>query len=261
MAHTHDVFLSYSSRDAGIVHDLAERLRDEGLRVWLDTWEIEPGDSIPSRIEAGLEGSTVLVLCMSEHALGSDWAALESQTFRFRDPLNRDRRFIPLRLDDAPPRGSLGQFQYIDWRHGDGGELHKLVRACRPPAAGEVPALADGADRRSVSLGHTDDVTCVACHPDGRRAISGGDDCTLRVWDLDTGVCERVLEGHAELRSGGSQSTPPAGAPSAHRMIGQFASGTFTAAPANTSCKATPTRPRGSLSIPPASAPSACRTI
>jgi hypothetical protein len=32
---------------------------------------------------------------------GSDWAQLEAGTFRFRDPLNKEGRFIPLRLDDA----------------------------------------------------------------------------------------------------------------------------------------------------------------
>jgi hypothetical protein len=42
-------------------------------------------------------------------AFGSDWAQLEAGTcgrrnLRFRDPLNRERRFIPLRLDDASPR-------------------------------------------------------------------------------------------------------------------------------------------------------------
>jgi hypothetical protein len=35
---------------------------------------------------------------------------LEAGTFRFRDPLNQERRFIPLRLDDAPINGSLAQF-------------------------------------------------------------------------------------------------------------------------------------------------------
>jgi len=129
---THDAFLSYSAKDKPVVHDLARRLRDRGVRVWLDDWEIEVGQSIPSRIEDGLEGSTVLVLCMSEHALGSDWAALESQTFCFRDPLNRDRRFIPLRLDDAPARGSLAQFLHVDWRERSDDELDKLVAACRP---------------------------------------------------------------------------------------------------------------------------------
>jgi len=34
--------------------------------------------------------------------------------FRFRDPLNQERRFIPLRLDDAPIKGSLAQFLYIN---------------------------------------------------------------------------------------------------------------------------------------------------
>ena len=64
--------------------------------MWFDEWELRPGDSIPSKIEAGLEHSRVLVLCMSAHAFGSDWAQLESGTFRFRDPLNKERRFCSL---------------------------------------------------------------------------------------------------------------------------------------------------------------------
>ena len=58
----------------------------------------------------------MLVLCLSEHACGSDWATLESQTFRFRDPLNRQRRFIPLRLNQTPPPGSLAQLLDADRR-------------------------------------------------------------------------------------------------------------------------------------------------
>ena len=197
VAHAHDVFLSYSSRDKAVVEALASRLRDRGVRVWLDDWEIQPGDSIPSRIESGLEGSAVLVLCMSEHALGSDWAALESQTFRFRDPLNRERRFIPLRLDDAAVRGSLAQFRYIDWRERDDDEFETLVRACQPPAPLDAHS-GDDALLRSMSLGNTAGLNTVVCHPDGRRSVTGGDDHTVRVWDLQSGTCERVLEGHTD---------------------------------------------------------------
>jgi WD40 repeat protein len=32
--------------------------------------------------------------------------------------------------------------------------------------------------------------------PDGRFAISGGTDATVRIWELPTGRCLRVLEGH-----------------------------------------------------------------
>lgn len=85
---SYDVFLSYSAKDKAVVRAVAERLQRDGLRVWLDEWEIRPSDSIPSKIEEGLEYSRVLVLCMSANAFGSDWTRLESYTFRFRDPLN-----------------------------------------------------------------------------------------------------------------------------------------------------------------------------
>lgn len=41
-------------------------------------------------------------------------------------------------------------------------------------------------------------VRAVAVTPDGRRAISGSSDATVRVWDLQRGVEERVLHGHAD---------------------------------------------------------------
>ena len=111
----YDVFLSHSAKDKAVVRDVAERLRKDGVKVWFDEWVLKPGDSIPAKIEEGLERSRVLVLCMSANAFGSDWAQLESGTFRFRDPLNSERRLIPLRLDDAPIKGSLAQFLYINW--------------------------------------------------------------------------------------------------------------------------------------------------
>ena len=131
----YDVFLSHSSKDKAIVRPLAERLRKDGLRVWFDEWEIQSGDNIPSRLEEGLERSRVLLLCMSANAFGSDWAQLESGTFRFRDPLNKQRRFIPLKLEEVPVKGSLAQFSYIKWfPQAEEQEYSKLLEACRPLA-------------------------------------------------------------------------------------------------------------------------------
>ena len=127
----YDVFLSHSAKDKAVVRAVAERLRKDGLKVWFDEWVLKPGDSIPAKIEEGLEHSRVLVLCMSANAFGSDWAQLEAGTFRFRDPLNKERRFIPLRLDDAPIKGSLAQFLYINWLPADREqEYAKLLEAC-----------------------------------------------------------------------------------------------------------------------------------
>ncbi|HEY3319922.1 MAG TPA: toll/interleukin-1 receptor domain-containing protein [Planctomycetota bacterium] len=134
-----DVFLSHSSKDKAVVRPLAKRLRADGLRVWFDEWEINPGDSIPAKIEEGLEHSRMLVLFMSENAFGSDWASLEYQTFRFRDPINKHRRFIPLRLDHAPIKGSLNQFHYIDWSTENRENAYTtLLHACRSPEESRV---------------------------------------------------------------------------------------------------------------------------
>lgn len=103
-----DVFLSHSAKDKTIAREIATRLTKDGVRVWFDEEQIKPGDSIPSKIEEGMENSRVLELCMSANAFGSDWAQLESGTFRFCDPLNKERRFLPLRLDEAPTKGSFG---------------------------------------------------------------------------------------------------------------------------------------------------------
>jgi hypothetical protein len=110
-AFTHNVFLSHSTKDKAVVCPLAERLRADGLTVWFDEWVLKPGDSIPAKIEEGLERSRVLVLCMSANAFGSepDWSGLEAGTcgrgnfwerqHAVRDPLNQERRSNHSRFD------------------------------------------------------------------------------------------------------------------------------------------------------------------
>ena len=46
--------------------------------------------------------------------------------------------------------------------------------------------------------GHTSAVKCVSITPDGKTAISGSSDKTLRMWDIDTGQCLLTLEGLTE---------------------------------------------------------------
>ena len=49
-----------------------------------------------------------------------------------------------------------------------------------------------------VLRGHSGYVRGVVVTADGRRAVSGSDDHTLRVWDLEAGTILRVLEGHTD---------------------------------------------------------------
>nr|VFJ73439.1 MAG: WD40 repeat [Candidatus Kentron sp. FW] len=205
MTFQYDLFLSYARKDKKAIHALARRLKNDGLRVWLDVWGILPGDSIPLKIQRGVENARTLVMCMSPAYFDSEWGKLEHHSILFRDPTNAQRRFIPLLIADCQPPDIIAQFAHIDWREGSETEYQRLLAACRPksekPETGtstETPSVPDSQiDRpRMVLKGHDRAVWCVAVTPDGRTVVSGSSDDTLKVWELETGRLRATLEGH-----------------------------------------------------------------
>jgi WD40 repeat protein len=199
----YDVFLSYSSKDKEIVHALAERLKQSGLRVWLDAWAIQPGDSIPLKIQHGLEQSRTLLMCMSSAYFTSEWGKLEHLTLLFRDPTNVQRRFIPLLIADCTPPDIIAQFAHIDWQTPSDEAYASLLVACQEVETTKPPAPRKLVDQAQMVLkGHFDIVWGVAITPDGRTVVSSSYDKTLKVWDLATGKCRLTLEGHANIIRG-----------------------------------------------------------
>ena len=72
---------------------------------------------------------------------------------------------------------------------GQGGQRRRATAWC---GCGTWPPASSG---RS-STGHNDSVWSVAVTADGARAVSGGDDGTVRVWDLAAGQQQAELTGH-----------------------------------------------------------------
>lgn len=73
-----DVFISHASPDkADFVLPLAEALRSRGVRVWLDQWTIELGESISTSISEGLKHSRFGIVVLSKPFFARAWPKKE----------------------------------------------------------------------------------------------------------------------------------------------------------------------------------------
>ena len=195
---SYDVLVGYGSKDKDAAREVAERLRGDGLRVWFREWEVRFGLGAEAKTESGLEAARVLVLCVSSRTTGSEWKRLEAGTLAFRDPVNKDRRLLVLRLEETPPPQGA-DLPYIDWT-AEARErgYPKLLEVCR--AATESQAESDGEERvisadKAVQLeGH--DAYTYSFNRDGTRCLTGGRESTISIYDAATGRRTQSLAGH-----------------------------------------------------------------
>lgn len=55
------VFISHSAKDAEWARSFAEALKQRGVSVWFDEFDVQPGEALRDALEAGLRSSDVLV--------------------------------------------------------------------------------------------------------------------------------------------------------------------------------------------------------
>ncbi|MEN6584258.1 MAG: TIR domain-containing protein [Armatimonadota bacterium] len=97
-----DVFISHSTKDHKIVLRLANNLRKNGVRVWLDDWEMKPGSGLIRKIDEGLAKSRWLLVVHSSNYVESKWCEPEWQAMVGSFIENQSWRVLIITLDNTP---------------------------------------------------------------------------------------------------------------------------------------------------------------
>jgi hypothetical protein len=94
------VFICHATEDKDrFVVRFAERLRAKGIDVWLDLWEMLPGDKLVDKIfNHGLKPSDVVIVVLSNVSVQKPWVQKELNTAVVKN-IEDKTRLIPVRLD------------------------------------------------------------------------------------------------------------------------------------------------------------------
>lgn len=109
-----NAFVSHRGSDALLAEKLAAELKGAGIDVWLDSWEINLGDSIVERMQHGLSGSSYLVLCYSADGVTAPWIGREWMSALARQLDGHDIKILPVRLSGGQPPEILADIKYAD---------------------------------------------------------------------------------------------------------------------------------------------------
>jgi hypothetical protein len=145
-----DVFISHASEDkADVALPLAERLRAEGLRVWLDSFELTVGDSLRQSIERGLAGSRFGIAIISPEFLKKHWPQAELDGLAAREAAGV-KVILPVwhRVDEVAVRAQSPMLAGRFAARTDKGMDHvasELLRAIRRDASHSVKKLVSSA--------------------------------------------------------------------------------------------------------------------
>ena len=124
---THDVFVSYSSKDKTWADAACAVLERHRIRCWIAPRDITPGEEWGASIIKGLNDRRIMVLIFSGHANGSGQVRREVER-----AISQGMTVLPVRVEDVSPEGAmefaLGNTHWLD--------------AFSPPVARQMEKLA-----------------------------------------------------------------------------------------------------------------------
>jgi hypothetical protein len=95
------VFISYSHNDKRFVDRLAAALIRKRQHIWLDRYELRPGDSLLQRIQDAIEKAQALLVVLSKASVNSEWCKKELSVGLVRELEEKRVVVIPVLMEDC----------------------------------------------------------------------------------------------------------------------------------------------------------------
>ncbi len=93
----YDVFISHASEDKGsFVEPLAKALKEAGLKIWYDRFELKLGDSLRVKIDQGLASSRYGVVVLSKDFFAKNWPKTELDALVTRENSEGKKVILPV---------------------------------------------------------------------------------------------------------------------------------------------------------------------
>jgi|GEM_PF-3436594 len=117
------VFVSYSRQDGHIVYPIVTRLKGQGVPIWIDQQDIDPGKRWDIAIEKALNEATHVLIVLSKSSVGSqnvrdeiDWA------------LDEGKIIVPILINECNRPLRIRRMQYTDFTKNTEEAFNELLR-------------------------------------------------------------------------------------------------------------------------------------
>ncbi len=158
---TPSIFMSHSSRDKFFVRELATRLEQAGVRVWLDEAEMNIGDSLTQKIGDAILRTDFVAAVLSHNSIASEWVQRELQVALQKEFSGKRVVVLPILLEPVAIPPFLADKLYADFTTPDKAEsgIKSILRAVgvsaevqrtvpQPVASPAAPLKLSEAERR-----------------------------------------------------------------------------------------------------------------
>jgi len=187
------VFLSHASEDKErFVIAFATALREKGIEVWLDKWEILPGDSLVDRLfEEGLKGADAILIVISHASISKPWVKEELNAAIVKR-ITKQIKIIPVLLDDCEAPEALKSLVWESIRDVKNykSELNRIIAAIfdyrEKPPLGPPPSYVS--ERSIPGLQQADSLVLRSIYDDAvehNRPLWSPEEISSKIPDLE----------------------------------------------------------------------------